>query len=171
MSLPPYDPTLDDAATSAGGGDGAPTDPAAAGDDAVWVSFDRGSKTGARVLVVESDDAARYYLSEMLDGPYRVEAVGDQQAALERLTRYAFDALVVGVHLDHGGRGLDLLRIARTLPGYHHVPAIAVAAHGLPAEREELLASGFDGYVRAQGAASELLGALVTVRPPGDLGG
>jgi CheY-like chemotaxis protein len=76
------------------------------------------------------------------------------------MSRTAYDVLVLDINLGGKQTGADVLRIARTLPGYGAVTALAVTAYALPGDREEFLRAGFDGYVSKPFTVSALLAAL-----------
>ncbi len=46
-----------------------------------------------------------------------------------------------------GMDGVDLLKAVRNDPVYRKIPAIALTAHAMTADRERFLRSGFDNYV------------------------
>jgi CheY-like chemotaxis protein len=118
------------------------------------------------LLVVEDNEEARHLIVRVLGPFYTVDAVADARSALERMSRTAFDVLVMDIHLGGKQTGADILRIARTLPGYEHVTAIAVTAYALPGDREQFLKAGFDGYVSKPFTVQVLLDALAEAGAP-----
>jgi PAS domain S-box-containing protein len=113
-----------------------------------------------RLLLVEDHDETRHLLQRMLRGTYDVSAVADARTALDLLSRERFDLLVLDIHLGGRQTGADVLRVARTLPGYARTPAVAVTAYALPGDREGFLEGGFDGYVSKPFTAEVILAAL-----------
>ena len=99
------------------------------------------------VLVVEDNDDTRMLLERILRSTYRVTAVGDARSALLAMNAERFSGLVLDINLGGKETGADVLRIARTLPDYGSVFAIALTAYALPGDRERLLESGFNAYV------------------------
>ncbi|WP_412062272.1 ATP-binding protein [Rubrivirga sp. IMCC45206] len=125
----------------------APTIPPAAAppvEDAEVVSE---SDPRPTILVVEDNDDTRMLLERILRSTYRVTAVGDARSALLAMNAQRFSGLVLDINLGGKETGADVLRIARTLPDYGSVFAIALTAYALPGDRERLLESGFNAYV------------------------
>lgn len=118
------------------------------------------------LLVVEDNEEARQLITRVLGPYYTVDAVADARSALDRMSRTAFDVLVMDIHLGGKQTGADILRIARTLPGYEHVTAIAVTAYALPGDREQFLNAGFDGYVSKPFTVKVLLDSLAEAGAP-----
>ncbi|MFN3596058.1 MAG: response regulator [Rubricoccaceae bacterium] len=112
------------------------------------------------VLVVEDNSDTRLLLDRILRTPYRVTAVGEARAALLQMNAQRFDALVLDINLGGKETGADVLRIARALPGYERVFAIALTAYALPGDRERLLEAGFDEYISKPFTRHALLEAL-----------
>ena len=99
------------------------------------------------VLVVEDNDDTRMLLERILRSTYDVKAVGDARSALLAMNECRFAGLVLDINLGGKETGADVLRIARSLPGYDGVFAIALTAYALPGDRERLIEAGFDEYI------------------------
>lgn len=99
------------------------------------------------ILVVEDNSDTRMLLERILRATYDVKAVGDARSALLAMNERRFSGLVLDINLGGKETGADVLRIARSLPGYGSVFAIALTAYALPGDRERLLAAGFDEYI------------------------
>ncbi len=108
---------------------------------------DDGSARRPTVLVVEDNDDTRMLLERILRSTYDVTAVGDARSALLAMNEQRFTALVLDINLGGKETGADVLRIARSLPDYEGVFAIALTAYALPGDRERLLESGFSAYI------------------------
>jgi signal transduction histidine kinase/CheY-like chemotaxis protein len=120
----------------------------------------RPAAQGPSVLVVEDNSDTRALLERILKPGYTTFAVGDARSALDLLHRERFDALVLDINLGGRETGVDVLRIARALPGNDALFAIALTAYALPGDRERFLEAGFDQYVSKPFTRSTLLGAL-----------
>ncbi|MEM8600190.1 MAG: response regulator, partial [Bacteroidota bacterium] len=101
-----------------------------------------------RVLVVEDSTETRLLLERLIAREFEVVAVETPRAALDALTRYPFDALVLDINLGGRETGLDVLRIARSLDGYADTFAMAVTAYGDEEDRDRFLTAGFQAYVQ-----------------------
>ena len=99
------------------------------------------------VLVVEDNNDTRMLLERILRSTYDVRAVPDARSALLAMNERRFSGLVLDINLGGKETGADVLRIARSLPNYDGVFAIALTAYALPGDRERLLASGFNEYI------------------------
>jgi PAS domain S-box-containing protein len=112
------------------------------------------------VLVVEDNEDTRMLLERILRRSYRVVAVGDALTALDRMNRQRFDALVLDINLGGRQTGVDVLRVARAIPGYAGVFAVALTAYALPGDRERFLEAGFNRYVSKPFTRATLMAAL-----------
>lgn len=106
-----------------------------------------GADAQPSILVVEDNSDTRMLLERILRATYDVKAVGDARSALLAMNERRFSGLVLDINLGGKETGADVLRIARSLPGYGSVFAIALTAYALPGDRERLLAAGFDEYI------------------------
>ena len=117
------------------------------------------------VLVVEDNDDTRLLLERLLQRSYRVCAVRDARSALNAMNEEHFDALVLDINLGGKQTGVDVLKVARTLPGYGAVYAIALTAYALPGDRERFIEAGFDRYVSKPFTRTTLMEALTAGIP------
>ena len=112
------------------------------------------------ILVVEDNDDTRMLLDRILRTTYDVTAVGDARSALLAMNQRRFSGLVLDINLGGKETGADVLRIARSLPDYGSVFAIALTAYALPGDRERLLESGFDEYISKPFTRASLMETL-----------
>ena len=101
-----------------------------------------------RILAVD-DNAANLKLVATLLREFnlRVEDVSSGYEALQRLQQASFDLVLMDVQMP-GMDGTEAAgRIRRLGNANARVPVIALTAHALAEEREQLLTSGFDGYL------------------------
>jgi CheY-like chemotaxis protein len=115
---------------------------------------------GPTVLVVEDNSDTRALLERILRSGFVTFAVGDARSALDLLHRERFDALVLDINLGGRETGVDVLKVARSLPGNEDLFAIALTAYALPGDRERFLEAGFNQYVSKPFTRSTLLAAL-----------
>ena len=114
------------------------------------------------ILVVEDNDDTRMLVERILRSVYDVTAVGDARSALMAMNERRYAGLVLDINLGGKETGADVLRIARSLPNYGDVFAIALTAYALPGDRERLLASGFNEYISKPFTRESLMGTLAT---------
>jgi len=92
---------------------------------------------------------------------YRVELANDGREALEKITREAFDVVLMDVQMPEldGLETTALIRQREAADG-GHIPIIAMTAHALKGDRERCLAAGMDGYLSKPIRIDELLEQL-----------
>jgi two-component system cell cycle response regulator len=101
----------------------------------------------ARLLVVEDNDANLELMRYLLHAfGYETSAARDGRAGLRRVIEDRPDLVICDVQLP-GLDGFELIGEARRALGGRHVPFVAVTAFARSADRERLLAAGFDGYL------------------------
>ena len=115
---------------------------------------------GPSVLVVEDEAETREAVVSALAGACAVVAVADARAALDQMAKRRFEALILDSNLGGRQTGAEVLRIARALPGYRGVPAIALTAEADPEAAERYLGAGFERVVAAPYARNALVNAL-----------
>ena len=99
------------------------------------------------VLAVEDNDDNRLLLERLIGDGIDLDAVADARTALARMAQRRYDVLLLDINLGRNQNGADVLRIARTLPGYADVYAIAFTAHDGPEQRVRFAAAGFDAHL------------------------
>lgn len=105
------------------------------------------SGNGRSVLVVDDEPDNLRLLTELLQArDWHTHGAEDGQKALEMTARLSFDLILLDIEMPgmDGGEVLDhLRRDTRTAD----LPVVAVTAHAMRGQREQLLQAGFDGYV------------------------
>jgi CheY-like chemotaxis protein len=100
-----------------------------------------------RVLVAEDNPVNRELLRELLEHRgYSVVEACDGQQALRMVEEARPDILL----LDIGMPVLDGYAVARKIrenPGLSQLPILAITAYAMQGDREQILHSGFDGYL------------------------
>ena len=119
--------------------------------------LDDGARTpegNASLLVVDDDPAVRSALRRALEMErYRITAVADGQAALDRLRDERFDAVVLDVNMPN----LDGLSVcARLREAGNRVPILMLTARDAIDDRVEGLEAGADDYLVKPFALKEL---------------
>jgi CheY-like chemotaxis protein len=100
-----------------------------------------------RVLAVDDNEDNRTLLQRMAGDDLRLEVVATARQALMQMAKAQYDVLLLDINLGRNQSGADVLRIARTLPGYADVYAIAFTAHDGPEQRARFAAAGFDAHL------------------------
>jgi signal transduction histidine kinase len=110
----------------------------------------------ARVLVADDNEDMRDYVGRLLASRYRVEAVGDGQAALERITADPPDLVLTDVMMPRLD-GFGLLAAIRGDEKIRGLPVVVLSARAGEEARIEGLKAGADEYVVKPFSARELL--------------
>jgi signal transduction histidine kinase len=133
-----------------------------AGREAAGVSDIPGDVAGAsavmpaRVLVADDNADMRDYVGRLLASRYRVEAVADGRAALERITAEPPDLVLSDVMMP-GLDGFSLLAAIRGDEKTRGLPVVLLSARAGEEARIEGLRAGADDYVVKPFSARELL--------------
>ncbi|MFZ5723983.1 MAG: response regulator [Pseudomonadota bacterium] len=109
----------------------------------------RGRGTGPlRVLVVDDNDANLRLLCTLItDLDVQAQGAGSGPAALTALRQGNFDLVLMDIQMP-GMDGVETTRRIRELgSAFRRLPVIAVTAHALASEREQLLQAGLDDYL------------------------
>jgi DNA-binding response OmpR family regulator len=117
--------------------------------------------TGQEILIVEDDEsiAAGLALNLKIEG-YAPAAVGDGEAAMERLRCRDVDLVLLDISLP-GASGLDILERMRT--SGDTTPVIVLSARRDEFDKVAALRLGADDYVTKPFALAELLARVVAV--------
>jgi two-component system, cell cycle response regulator DivK len=97
------------------------------------------------ILVVEDNQLNRELLCDWLDVEgYEVWSAADLKASYEVFSKRLPDAVLLDINLG-AENGLDLLAWMRQKPDLMKIPVIAVTAHALVTEQEQILQAGCRG--------------------------
>jgi len=105
---------------------------------------------GLRVLMVDDDrDSADLVASALQEAGATVRRVYSAAAALQELAGAPADLLISDLAMPEAD-GFDLIREIRSHSAdrVRTMPAIALTAHARPADREKVLAAGFQMYLK-----------------------
>jgi two-component system sensor histidine kinase/response regulator len=138
----------------------AETKPAEAAPPANSAPFQKTEPPAWHILLVE-DNQINSRLAQILlkNAGYRVSHAENGKAALEQLTRSAFDLILMDVQMPEMD-GLEATSIIRKNQRWQHLPVIAMTAHAMKGDRERFLAVGMDDYVSKPIRREELLAAI-----------
>jgi len=94
------------------------------------------------ILVVEDNQLNRELLRDWLEVEgYEVWSAADLKASYEVFSKRLPDAVLLDINLG-SENGLDLIAWMRQKPELGQIPVIAVTAHALVAEQEQILKAG-----------------------------
>jgi len=116
---------------------------------------------GRTALVVEDHDDARELIVGVLEGAgARVLAASTAQEAVDRATEVRPDVLVADLGLPDEDGYFVLTRIREMFP---EIPALALTAYARPADRDRVLAAGFQQHVIKPVDPMQLLQLIVAL--------
>jgi two-component system phosphate regulon response regulator PhoB len=114
------------------------------------------SGAGARVMVVDDDDAIRDMVAAMLEAVGLIVTVAaSAEEALEHLREGAFELIVIDWSMPRM-TGLELCRALRQRPGLAALPILFLTANTSSSDMVEAFAAGADDYVVKPFRAPEL---------------
>lgn len=116
----------------------------------------------ARILVADDNKTSRDVLTQMLSRMgAEVVTVADGTAAIGRIERESFDALLVDIEMPRFS-GLDVIRHLRSAPGpMARLPILAVTAYSLRANRQAIEAAGATAVLSKPNLAIAALGDTI----------
>jgi CheY-like chemotaxis protein/two-component sensor histidine kinase len=137
-----------------------------AADEADEATHDGGSGTDKdeapdasnRVLVVTDNATSRDRIVRAASEVWAVETVTEARAVLGRMAQEQYAALVIDVNVGGKQTGANVLRVARALPGYGKVFAVALTA--AKSERDYAKKAGFNCCLQEPFTNTALLDAL-----------
>jgi two-component system cell cycle response regulator DivK len=98
-------------------------------------------------LLIEDNEQNRYLASFLLERHgYEVVAAADGRAALDALTGFVPDVILLDIQLP-GMDGYEVARLLRGLDSLRAVPIIAVTSYAMVGDREKSMAAGCNGYI------------------------
>jgi CheY-like chemotaxis protein len=113
----------------------------------MWVTC--GFERMKTLILVEDNQDNADLIRDLLGERYRIVAFPDGPSALAALTKAGAvtpDLLLLDISLP-GLDGTSLLRQLRLRPQLMSIPAVALTAHAMKSDRENLIRAGFNGYV------------------------
>ncbi|HEY6452193.1 MAG TPA: ATP-binding protein, partial [Steroidobacteraceae bacterium] len=122
---------------------------------------DRRVRESARILLADDNADMREYVRRLLGRDYRVEAVADGQAALERIQARAPELVVADVMMPRLD-GFGLLAAIRSNEATRALPVILLSARAGEEARIEGLEAGADDYLIKPFSARELLARVAS---------
>lgn len=118
-----------------------------------------------RVLVVEDDASCRLILALLLEREgWQVVQAENGAVAYARGLRESFDLVITDIRMPVMN-GLETIAALRALGRYRQVPFLAVTALAFDADREAILAAGFDGVVIKPFGRRQVLDAIARLLP------
>lgn len=109
---------------------------------------EKSSLVGMSVLVVDDEPAVRGLLSAILESEgAHVVSSSSAQGALNAIQTTSFDAMITDIAMPHMD-GYSLVAEIRKTRTAEDLPAIALTAYGRAEDRERVMSSGFQAYLK-----------------------
>jgi len=120
------------------------------------------------LFLVEDNQDNADLICDLVGSEYRVVCFPEATSALAALTchdRCRPDLFLLDISLP-GMDGATLLRHIRACDGLETIPAVALTAHAMKADRDALLSAGFNAYLSKPITDDELLFATIKKQIP-----
>jgi two-component system cell cycle response regulator len=115
---------------------------------------------GARILVVEDNEANLYLMTYLLESfGHHTLVARDGLAGLSIALNTPLDLIICDIQLPNIG-GYGVAREIRRLPALARLPLVAVTALAMVGDQEKVLAAGFDGYIAKPIAPEAFVGQV-----------
>ncbi|MBI5789681.1 MAG: response regulator [Candidatus Schekmanbacteria bacterium] len=102
---------------------------------------------GKKILLVEDNSKNLRLIKLLLKGKgYDLIEAADGPSGLKKALQEKPDLIVMDIQLP-GISGLDITRRLRNTPGFETIPIIAMTAHAMKGEPEEILEAGCNVYL------------------------
>ena len=102
---------------------------------------------GLRVLLAEDHPVNQELVVMLLEEVgVQVDVVTDGEAAVQRARASSYDLALLDIHMPRMD-GLAACRAIRQLPGWSHVPVVAMTASAFESDREACLAAGMSDFI------------------------
>ena len=112
------------------------------------------------VLLVEDNEDNRTIYTDVLEhAGYRVVSAPDGEQGVHLACELHPDLILMDLSMPVID-GYLATRLLRADPCTRTIPIVAVTAHAMEGDREQVLASGFDGYVPKPATPREVLGEV-----------
>jgi CheY-like chemotaxis protein len=97
---------------------------------------------------VEDDEINALVMQKLLEKDFEIHLAFDGDECLEKIGQQQFDIILMDVNLGNGYLdGVEVMQQIKALPGYMHIPVIAVTSFAMQNDKEKFLTAGFNGYL------------------------
>ena len=120
-------------------------------------------KHKAKILFVDDDKIACYYIKKVLNNLYKLDIVNSGDEALSSVKKNSYDILLIDINLGRGIDGLELMQTIKKLKNYSSTPVVAVTAYASKSDKDEFLSKGFTHYLSKPFTSSELKDLLAEI--------
>ena len=117
-------------------------------------------QTPSQVLVVDDADTVIHVLKYSLSrAGYGVKAANNGEQAIVLARQHRFDAVFTDIHMP-GMDGIELIRVLRKLPGYEHIPILALTMTNTDVIKNTGRQAGATGWITKPVSPPRLLELL-----------
>jgi len=101
-----------------------------------------------KILYVEDDSINAFVVERLLRKDFLITIVESGERCLEVIQSEQFECILMDINLGKGHmNGTEAMKLVKKLPGYEHIPIIAITSYAMPEDEERFLADGFDYYL------------------------
>ncbi|MCX7833567.1 MAG: ATP-binding protein [Ignavibacteria bacterium] len=116
-----------------------------------------------KILVVENDESTIELFNSILSEYFQVETVDSGTEAIEKCKISNYDIILMDISLKKDMNGIEAKEQIRKINSFKDVPIIAVTAHAMREQKEELLKKGFSYYIEKPFRSYELLDTILNI--------
>lgn len=117
----------------------------------------------SKILVVENDEATLNLFNSILSKYFQIDLVDNGTEAVEKCKEKDYDLILMDISLKKDMNGLEARKKISELQGYKNTPIVAVTAHTMLGEKEELLKEGFYIYIEKPFKSNELINTILSI--------
>ncbi|ASM79013.1 Hpt sensor hybrid histidine kinase [Vitreoscilla filiformis] len=129
-------------------------------DSALPAPADHAHLAGRRVLLAEDNLVNQEIALAILNNAgLVVDVAADDQEAVEKATHTTYDLILMDIHMPHMD-GFEATSAIKQLPGYNHIPILAMTANAFYEDRKACLAAGMVDHVAKPVNPDALLATL-----------
>lgn len=115
------------------------------------------------ILIVENDEATLELFNSILSEHFKIDLVDNGTEAVEKCKKNNYDLILMDISLKKDMTGIEAKDKIKELKSYKEVPIIAVTAHAMKEQKEELLSEGFHYYIEKPFQSKQLLEIILNI--------
>ncbi|MCX7833685.1 MAG: PAS domain S-box protein [Ignavibacteria bacterium] len=112
------------------------------------------------ILYVEDEEDSIILVKNMVEKFCKLDIAYSGEEALEKVKLKKYPAILMDINLRKGLDGIQVTELIRKIPGYEHIPIVAITAFAMVHEREEFLRRGCSHYLSKPFTKDDLISLI-----------